>query len=93
MYDYGPSEAWPAGLMSAFVAVGEKDRYGTGPGRYIHAPRPPERIGRCRAARHRPHPHRNRPRDKLKHRRQGPARGFYAAPKDKQGGNTPCLNG
>ncbi len=50
--------------------------------------------GRARAApRCKPHPHRNRPRDKLKNRSQGPARGFYAAPKDKKGGNTPCLNG
>ena len=80
MYDYGLGAAWPAGLMTAFVAVGGKDRYGTGPGRYIHTPRPPERIGRCRAARHRPHPHRARPRDKLKHRKQGPARGFCHTP-------------
>lgn len=45
MYDYGPSEAWPAGLMTAFAVTGGKDHYCTGPGRYIRAPRPPERIG------------------------------------------------
>lgn len=37
--------------------------------------------GRVHAApRCRPHPHRARPRDKLKHRRQGPARGFCHTP-------------
>lgn len=37
--------------------------------------------GRVRAApRCRPHPHRNRARDKLKHRKQGPARGFCHTP-------------
>lgn len=44
--------------------------------------------GRARAAPCcRPHPHRNRARDKLKHRKQGPARGFCytLAPGDEPG--------
>ena len=41
----------------------------------------------CTAPHCRPHPHRNRARDKLKHRKQGPARGFCytLAPGDEPG--------
>lgn len=46
--------------------------------------------GRARATpRCKPHPHRHRPCDKLKNRKQGPARGFCHTQKEIQEGDTP----
>lgn len=63
-----PMESLSAGAREAIFTAGAKHR--------AAAPKPPTRIGQCMAPRSRPHPHRNRPRDKLKNRSQGPARGF-----------------
>lgn len=80
MDDFAHISDWYAVTMDALSVSFIQALFTMGPRRHISAPRPPERIGRCRAARHRPHPHRARPRDKLKHRKRGPARGFCHTP-------------
>lgn len=76
MDDFAHVADWYTVTMNALSVSFRRVLFTMGPGRNISAPRPPVRIGRCQASRDRPHPHRHRPRDKLKHRKQGPARGF-----------------
>ena len=76
MDDFAHVADWYTVTMNALSVSFRRALFTMGPGRNISAPRPPVRIGRCQASRDRPHPHRHRPRDKLKHRKQGPARGF-----------------
>lgn len=76
MDDFAHISDWCAVTMDALSVSLRQALFTMGPGRHISDPRPPMRIGQCQTSRHRPYPHRNRPRDKLNKRNQGPVRGF-----------------